>query len=236
MKRVLSVVLLSTGLVTACDKSREDKNGAAPKPSSISMSLPHLFRGTLPCGDCGGIDTHLELRSDHSFLLEERYLSRSMQNNRHSYTLGRFSQDGNILRLDHSLRGPLFFSIVSPREIKMLDQNGHDIDSQLNYRLRDSDSAVIPTGHMRLRGHFVKAADDGIFTECESGSRWQLNNAELDESYEQLGAKEDTPLFATLEAHLVKQAAADSGGKVDVMVVDRVVSTAADLECKPRPL
>lgn len=50
---------------------------SADAPTFDQKGFAGTFKGTLPCADCPGIDTTLELKPDGSFLLKEAFLGQA---------------------------------------------------------------------------------------------------------------------------------------------------------------
>ena len=94
------------------------------------------FAGTVPCADCPGIDTRLDIAADGTFTLSETYQERDTAfETRGTWTL---DADGTRLLLDPDTKDGTdrHFGIVSKDEIRMLDAEGKPAASGLNYSLR----------------------------------------------------------------------------------------------------
>ena len=94
------------------------------------------FAGTLPCADCPGIDTLVEIHADGTFKLRETYQERGAPiNSAGTWTI---DADGKHLLLDPDRKDAddRHFEIVSKDEIRLLDTEGKPIESALNYSLR----------------------------------------------------------------------------------------------------
>lgn len=87
--------LLLTGLLVlgGC-AARSEPAGRAPDlhDSRSSLDWAGTYEGVLPCADCPGIETRLELRSDGGFELTTRYQDRQPAP---QTTRGRFEWDGD---------------------------------------------------------------------------------------------------------------------------------------------
>ncbi|ROU06641.1 copper resistance protein NlpE [Lysobacter enzymogenes] len=95
------------------------------------------FSGTLPCADCSGIDTKLELKADGSYALDESYQGKKDGNFKGDGTWTA-EENGKRVRLDPNSKSDddRLFEIASKDEIRMLDTEGKPIESQLNYSLK----------------------------------------------------------------------------------------------------
>ena len=103
MQKTVLALCLSFTMLTACSKPNEnnpppDHNVTTSLDDSASatvMDAPDTanaldwvgtYQGVLPCHDCSGIDTELELTLDHHFVLKQKFLGKS-NNNYRTYAL-----------------------------------------------------------------------------------------------------------------------------------------------------
>lgn len=94
MPKSFLIVCLSLGLLTACAKQSpspdhnmtavtEEASSAMPSDKHIGttgIDWAGTYKGVLPCHDCSGIDTELELTLDHHFVLKQKFLGKSNNN------------------------------------------------------------------------------------------------------------------------------------------------------------
>lgn len=110
-------------------------SGATAAGSFDQKGFAGTFEGTLPCADCPGIDTSLELRADGSYAITERYQERPASNSGDgTWTVE--DQDRTI-RLDPNSKSEpdRLYRIESPDRIVQLGADGQPIDSGLDYGL-----------------------------------------------------------------------------------------------------
>jgi dipeptidyl aminopeptidase/acylaminoacyl peptidase/uncharacterized lipoprotein NlpE involved in copper resistance len=100
--------------------------------------LPATFTGELPCADCEGIASRLELHADGTFLMNMVYLGRSVEpiEDRGTWTIS----PAGILALQGEGGEPLHFAVAGQDSLRMTDRNGKPIASQLDYTLRRTDA------------------------------------------------------------------------------------------------
>jgi uncharacterized lipoprotein NlpE involved in copper resistance len=119
----IAVVVLSACTTTA--PQQPAMPAVAPHSSRDSLDWAGTYEGTMPCADCPGIRTTLELRMDGTFLLSRRYLERSEAPRMTQG--GRFTWDPNgrdvILTVPG---GPLRFW-VGEGWVRQLDRDGQAI-------------------------------------------------------------------------------------------------------------
>lgn len=103
-----------------------------------SLDYVGTYVGTLPCADCEGIETRIDLKDDQEYELIMTYLGKGLDNV--SKDMGKYSWDetGSVVILestDNTKEKYLFF--VGEGTLKQLDQEGNEISGALaeNYIL-----------------------------------------------------------------------------------------------------
>ena len=83
------------------------------------------FSGTLPCADCPGIDTTLELHADGSFMLMETYLERKVEPGMLEGTWTA-EENGSRIRLDPNSKSEQdrLYAVTSHDQITQLGSDG----------------------------------------------------------------------------------------------------------------
>jgi uncharacterized lipoprotein NlpE involved in copper resistance len=147
MKITLLGTLLCTALtLTACSKPQEQP----ASPSSTSEAQPTTtqnlpanandltwvgdYKGVLPCADCEGIETELELKANNTYELSEEYLGRQRDEFK---SKGSFSFDpdqSNVITLDEAGQKRKFWIGENFVELRDL-QTGKALETKLNYKL-----------------------------------------------------------------------------------------------------
>ena len=139
------ILFLSAFIVTALlsckDNTRQEEQAKEPETenavkddshnSQNSLDWAGLYEGTLPCADCEGIKTTIEINKDNTFTIKEDYLGK-----------GNFEEKGTISWDD---AGGVITMSDSKRKYKVgenvlfaLDQEGNVITGELadNYLLK----------------------------------------------------------------------------------------------------
>lgn len=113
------------------------------KPAEFDVkAFAGTFSGTLPCASCPGIDTRLELAADGTYRIDETY-----QDEKDGHTKGdgtwTAEENGKRVRLDPNSKSDedRLYEVVSNDEIRLLDQTGKSIQSELNYSLKRATAA-----------------------------------------------------------------------------------------------
>ncbi len=118
---------------------------SGPAKQSALSALPATFVGTLPCADCPGIRYQLNLNADHTFTSRMTYEERSTSFD----DSGRWelSEDGKAVVLRNGRGRTEKFALQVVEILRMLDSEGNEINSKLNYELkRASDFAPLDSG------------------------------------------------------------------------------------------
>lgn len=147
-------ILIMTCLTTACSEppnsaanSPAQSNPAgtpsiaspasAPRADSAENSLDWMgeYKGTLPCADCEGIETDIELSADKSYEITEKYLGEASVHDVKMTGEFRFDpKQTSIIVLETSSGTRRYF--VGENFIELRDsENGDKLVTQLNYRL-----------------------------------------------------------------------------------------------------
>jgi copper homeostasis protein (lipoprotein) len=121
----LACVLL--GLLSACSSPppSADASAATVHNSANSLDWAGTYVGVMPCADCPGIDSIVQLRTNGTFVLSQKYLDRELSARR---SAGRFTWDaaGRNVTLD-APGGPLRFQ-VGENQLWLLDREGRRIE------------------------------------------------------------------------------------------------------------
>ncbi|MCH7335947.1 copper resistance protein NlpE [Acinetobacter sp. NIPH 2699] len=163
MKKSLIVISLTSIFLVACNKAETPKTEQQIPPATTaevtsesaidsehtaenSLDWNGSYKGILPCADCEGIETKLELNSDKTFELEETYLGKgdgksfeSKGDGKSFESKGTFQFDNHntsIIQLDQAGDNRKYF--VAEGYLKALDLEGNEITGVLadQYQLK----------------------------------------------------------------------------------------------------
>lgn len=122
-------IIMSLMLVIGCQQPEEENLSAHNSQNSVDW--PGKYFGVLPCADCEGIETEIELFSDLTFIRSMKYLGK---NEIVFADEGKFSwnEKGNkiILKSENANFKDIFF--VGENILIQLDQNGDRIKGNLS--------------------------------------------------------------------------------------------------------
>jgi copper homeostasis protein (lipoprotein) len=206
------------------------RTGGTAAASPVPLALPATFAGELPCADCPGQRLVLTLFTDHSYRLRRTYHSVENGTDKDFYGLGRWEHspnDDSEVVLHGDSKGGNRYRLVFPDRLRLLDKQGNDIESALNYDLERQASIDPVPGPMPLRGLYAYIADAASFNECRTGKRYpvSLEAAHIDMEQAYLAFMKDNPgapLLATLEGRFEERTTDPSAGPREHLVVERL--------------
>lgn len=125
------------------------------------MQWVGLYADTLPCADCPGILTQLDLRSDSTYVMRDHYLDRDSIA---FGTIGRWTVAGDLLTLI-TADGPMRWGRAGERLERRNAEGGPTGSTLPNSIARVANFGSSP---MYLTGAYVYYADSHGFTPCGS--------------------------------------------------------------------
>lgn len=179
---MLFIALVSLFSALSCtnntNKTADKKDSAAKVVSPFTgKQLDGLFADTLPCADCSGIITVLDLNADSTFTLEQEYTG--VKDGEHIfYQLGKWSAVDSILTLNEITEGPRQYKIVGTDQLLTLDNEGAIITgTKLNYTLHRQPGKFTPKKNIALRGMLLYAPDSARIKVCGWGKEYAISFA-----------------------------------------------------------
>ncbi|RZJ28311.1 MAG: META domain-containing protein, partial [Flavobacterium sp.] len=148
MKKQMLFLILGISMVN-CQNQKAENPPLAPteviapaevvnKTPTATNSLNYLgtYKGTLPCADCSGVETSLELTEDFNYTLTTKYKGKSDKPVETKGTF-RWSNDETSIVLENIKNAPNRF-LVADNSLTQLDMSGKKIEGKLasNYILK----------------------------------------------------------------------------------------------------
>lgn len=199
---------------------------AGSRPGPLGLRLPASFVGELPCADCPGIRTHLDLWPDQAFHARQEYLGRDLT----QYFLGRWRVDParKALILDGSGGTRLQLAIEGPNKLRLLDPQGKPIAAKLPYELL-SNGILEPTElRLTLGGEMTYFADSARIVLCATGRNHPLameaEYLKAEETYLQASKPLGSPLYVTFEGTIVQRPKMEGEGTETAVVIRRFIN------------
>ena len=173
----LFVPVVAAFLFAACsgpgaDQGSSDQTDTTALPSvapTVVANWTGYYDGTLPCADSPGIETRLWVRSDSTFVLQQRSIDRDSVP---QGTIGQWHVLNGLMTIGYAGDKPDFYRYTEDGLV-MVDEMGENFASTANYgleKLADAIGDAIP--RMRLRGTFIYMADAQSFQPCGARFNW----------------------------------------------------------------
>lgn len=132
----LKTVEFVTGGKTVKTIVLDRRSAGAPKDvSDLKKNFMGTYAGTLPCADCGGIETELTLNPDYTYRLSRIYKGKGdgkpvIENGK--WTV---SEDLAFIELNYDGGEKTCFALIDGRTVEKLDNQAMPVKSGANYRL-----------------------------------------------------------------------------------------------------
>lgn len=142
MKKIVSTLVLLSTLTFSCTNKKAQKssdesiNDSIPNAvidhhtAKISLDYIGSYKGTLPCADCEGIETSLQLEDENNYVLKTKYLGKknpSVNERRGTYS---WNKEGNTITLSGNENGASQY-FVGENYLQQLDLEGNRIEGDL---------------------------------------------------------------------------------------------------------
>ncbi|MBE0414744.1 META domain-containing protein [Yoonia sp.] len=213
----------------------------AQRLGAHGLALPATFTGTLPCADCPGITYHLDLWDDgQGYALRRTYLERDLTLDE----VGRWHVDParGALILQGSGGAQSVWQIGTNQDIRMMDQDGNPILSDLPYTLVSG--PLTPTDlALPVSGMMTYFADAALLTECQTGQRFPIvmeaDYLALERAYLAAAPAPAAPLLVRLTADIAQRPQMEGPDRRSIVVTQFDHAT-PDADClgarTPAPL
>ncbi len=210
--RIPGAILILATVLPSCSAL-----AGAPGADSLPFPVPASFRGVLPCADCEGIAHHLVLLEDATWFLRTTYLGHG--DGAATDALGRAVLDGQgKLTLLDGGKEPVRWRIGDGRTLRLLDRDGGDIVSSLNYELTRDDGFVPFEPVLELQGLYLWFADAASLQECRTGRRFpvafEADNVALEKAFLALEDRPETGVMTELTARIALRPPMEGPGPV----------------------
>jgi copper homeostasis protein (lipoprotein) len=203
-------------------------------PGAPALKLPATFVGDIPCADCEAIRHHLDLWPDGVFHLHREWVGRNVMRDE----IGRWRIDAarGALILQGGSESPQQWEVKGPLRLRLLDQKGAPIVSNLPYELT-SDGKLVPAKlSLSLGGEMTYMADAPRITECLTGRSYPVaqegDYLAMERAYLKDAKSPGAPLYATLEGSIEERSKMEGAGTQAAVVVRRFISTWPGQTCE----
>jgi uncharacterized lipoprotein NlpE involved in copper resistance len=137
MKRYFLILIAGIFLV-GCSGNRKNQNSTSEEngtvvpdmhTSQIALDFWGIYKGVVPCADCEGIETIIELKADETFEVQTVYLGKSDEVFTYSGHY-HWNDDGRSIHLHGIENGPSNY-FVGENHLIQLDMEGNRITGDL---------------------------------------------------------------------------------------------------------
>lgn len=127
MKKHILYIIACIGIVATILSC---KSNSSTHNSQNSLDWVGVYKGTLPCASCNGIETVIKLNNDNTYQSWTKYLDKDDEIFSDSGDLT-WSKDGNVITLNSSSNQEIVKYKVQENKILHLDQSGKIIKGDL---------------------------------------------------------------------------------------------------------
>jgi uncharacterized lipoprotein NlpE involved in copper resistance len=136
MKKLLLVIILGI-LFMGCGTGKKQNTASEEEKirvpdmhtTQIALDFWGTYKGIVPCADCEGIETTIELKADETFEVQTVYLGKSDEVFSYSGHY-HWSDDGRSIHLHGIENGPSYY-FVGENQLIQLDMEGNRITGEL---------------------------------------------------------------------------------------------------------
>ena len=235
--------LAMAAIVGGCVQLSGTGTGSPAAGRDVIGQEPVTYSGEIPCADCPGQRVTVTLFTDRTFRLRRTYIGAKDGRDDTVYELGRWARaqdDGaNRLRLASGTNVQEYL-IRGPDTLRMLDREGHEIESRLNYDLKRLPRPDLIEGPMRLRGMYAYLADAATFNECYTGKRYPVlidkDHLALERAYLGARAEPGAAVLAVFEGRFVERTPEPGAAPRDHVLVARFEQLRPGETCAPQAM
>jgi copper homeostasis protein (lipoprotein) len=172
---------------------------------------PKTYAGVIPCADCEAQRLVLTLFPDSTYRMRRTYSGVSNGQDKNFYDIGRWvvEDKGDLLKLHGGHESMLQFRIQAYDRLRMLDIEGNDIQSNLNYELSRRPDVDLVEGPMLLHGMYMYMADSAVFKECRTGNTFpvliEADHLALERAYLAMRPQPGESILVTFKGRFVQQ-------------------------------
>jgi len=240
--RLGTLRLLAVSLLAACAPGG-DSPGKPSTPTPLAtaplapLDGPASWTGEVPCADCAGIRTTLTLDPDGSYRRLDAYLGKGPGPDTLFAGVGRWilEEERSRLVLRGSGASHGLFAVQEDGALRMLDQEGTPIESELNHTLVRLPSPGTMAGPLELLGGFTYLADAALLVECESGLQFRVAMEgaylPLERAYMAAAIEPGSPLLVRVRGRLASRPAMEGEGMEEMFLVESHGVQGAGIGC-----
>lgn len=226
-RALVPFLLLLSFLLASCGENgpASQVDGSMEPQAQVVRAAPGRYAGTLPCADCSGIATELQLWPSGACLLQSTYVGKPVEANRF-VEWGRWSHDAPgrvVVELGAGDR-TLYFAPQPGGSLIKYDLAGTTLLDPATNSLQPADGTFAPGGVLPLRGTFYYPKPRvAHFRECHSGRdllvRLDPEAAGIEGDFRDQGADPGQGMVAEVKGTLQVTPLEDTDGAVLLLTI-----------------
>lgn len=236
MKNIILACLVIV-LSFSCKNSKDEQQISDTTETTSRREFKDLigsYTDTIPCADCAGIVTTIDLKPDSTYIIESIYL-KAPQKNVVNYTLGSWLIKDSIITLSTSTQ-PVLYKAMGNAEIAMLDANGNEIkNTRFDYTLLKATTPFKPVQNIPVTGLFDGAKDTMHFYLCATKKMYpaaiSTNEHQMRSQYDKIKTKDYDTVIASVEGHFELRPTPGSTNTKDYFVIDKLKKLTKGADC-----
>ena len=210
-----------------------------PQSAIVSpfSTFPIHFLGLLPGANCKS-QYQIDLFEDHTYFIRNTCFKGGESKSVQSDNIGLWHVDSEKKQL--ILRGTqkrdLFFTVLDSKTIEKQDNTGKKIDSNLNYKLKSSQTVHTLEPKVLMQGMYQYMADAALFKECMTGVKlpvlFEKDNLVLEHVYNKDKKEAGALLKIQVEGTIVQRPKMEGNGMQAHLLVERFIKTMPNEDCE----
>jgi len=231
-----AIIILSCNSNTTKEVKKDSTTAETVQTDTVTMpEVEGVYKDTLPCADCAGILTTIQLSNDSTYITEQQYLGKKESDV--FYTLGKWSLTDSIVALSGIKDAPNKYK-ATLNGITQLDKDGKEITgTKLNYTLtRIANKNFKTKNNIPVEGMFVYYADTHLITICATGKTYPATltkeTVKMETDYSSLKKKDKEPLLTHVEGVFEMHSAMEGDKEEETFVIKKFIKFLPGEKCK----
>lgn len=226
MKKI-GTLLVGALLSIACNKNQKETEHLGTSQET------KVYQGLMPCADCGGIFTTIELQPDHTYEKKDFYLDKAEEvfSEKGQYTVDNTTGIYTLISSD------TLNYLLEGETLNLLNQEKQRIEGEpaSMYQLKQLSDKELDVAEQPVEGFLVMEQGVGSFRPCTSTKTYLIETTEptLEKAYQHaLNGKNSLPVKASLVVEKKNNTTDKYAGTLVLKEIKQVESITADNFCK----
>jgi len=231
-----AIIILSCNSNTTKEPKKDSTTVETIQADTVTMpEVEGVYKDTLPCADCAGILTTIQLSKDSTYIIEQQYLGKKQADV--FYILGRWNLKDSIVTLTGIKDAPYKYK-ATLNSITQLDKEGKEMTgTHFNYSLtRIANKTFKTKNNIPVEGMFVYYADAHLITICATGKTYPAGltkeTVKMETDYISLKKKDKEPLLAHVEGIFEMRPSMEGDEGEETFVIKKFIKFLPGEKCK----